>query len=162
MSCFWLRKNPTPERESFPRHWRYAHSPHHLETIAQIGEGLDVAAPHQCLIGGRAAAQPLGIELAHVTLSERAVLAQAGPLCGSKLWRKDEERAEHQTHEKEDDGGDLCLEVGQRGLQVEDPVRNQSGNHRPVCDGERGEREGYPGEGQRGAGRCRWRASKTR
>ena len=57
------------------RHRRGAHGPHHLVTAAEIGEGLDVGAAHQRLVGRRAAAQPLGIELAHVTLGQGAVFA---------------------------------------------------------------------------------------
>ena len=52
-----------------------AHTPHHLETITQVGKRLDVGAAHQGFIGRRAAAQPFGIELAHVTLGQRAILA---------------------------------------------------------------------------------------
>jgi len=64
-----------------------AHGPDHLETIAQIGKGLDIAAAHQ---GSSAAPrpQPLGIELADVTLSQRAVFAIASALRLGKLRRE--------------------------------------------------------------------------
>jgi hypothetical protein len=56
-----------------------------VERVGHIGEGLDVGAADQWLIRGRAAAQPLGIELAHVTLGQRPIFAIAGPLRLSKL-----------------------------------------------------------------------------
>jgi hypothetical protein len=56
---------------------------------------LDVPATYKRLIGWRAAAQPLGIELAHVTLGQRAILAIARPLRLSKLRRQHQKRAKH-------------------------------------------------------------------
>ena len=50
------------------------------EAVAQVGQRLDVGAAHERLVGGRPAAQPLGIELAHVALGQRAVFTQARAL----------------------------------------------------------------------------------
>jgi hypothetical protein len=50
---------------------------------------------------GTPPAQPLGIELAHVTLGQRAILTIARPLRLSKLRRKHQERAEHHAHQKD-------------------------------------------------------------
>ena len=89
------------------------HGPHHLETIIQIGKGLDVAAAHQRFIGRRPAAQPLGIELADVTLSQRAIFSIARPLRLGKLRRKQQERTEYHAQQKDDEDGDLDLELRQ-------------------------------------------------
>lgn len=57
-----------------------------VERVVHIGEGLDVGAADQWLIRGRAAAQSLSIELAHVTLGQRPIFAIAGPLRLCELW----------------------------------------------------------------------------
>ena len=97
------------------------------KAIAQIGKGLDVAAAHQWLTGGRAAAEPFRVELAHVSLGERAVLAEARPLRGGELRRQHQERTEYQTQHKRDHDDDLDLEVWQSGAEVEDPAGNEAG-----------------------------------
>ncbi len=61
--------------------------------------------------GRRAAAQPLGIEFAHVTLSQRAVLAIACPLRLGQLRREQQQRTKHQAQQKDHNNGDLNLEL---------------------------------------------------
>ena len=65
--------------------------------------------------------------------------AKASPLRGNELRRKHQERAEHQAEDKEDEDDDLYLEISQRGPEVENSVRNHSGQHRPVCQRNRDE-----------------------
>jgi hypothetical protein len=98
---------------------REAHCPHDVKTVGHIGERLNVGAAHQRLIGRHAAAHPLGIELAHVTLSQRAILAIALPLRAGQLRRKHQERAEHHTQYEDDEDSDLGFELRQRGPDKE-------------------------------------------
>jgi hypothetical protein len=125
-------------QDVLPRYGRDAHCPHHLETIRQIGEGLDVAATYERLIGRRTAAQPFGVELSHVTLGERAILAQALPLRLSQLRRKNQKRAEDHAQQKDDQGGDLGLELRQCGPEEENAVGERSGKQGALRDGEHG------------------------
>ena len=134
---------------------------HHLETIAQIGEGLDVAAAHERLIGRRAAAQPFGIELAHVTLGQRAIFAKARPLRLGKLRRKHQERAEDHAQQKDDHDGDLDLELGQCGPEVENAVGEQSGKQRAVRHRERGEGVDRVGKKSQAADAIRMRGNQA-
>jgi len=89
-----LQRNNRRERRSDQAEQRVScnrrdlHRLHDLETIGHIGEGLDVGAAHQRLARKCAAAQPFGIELAPVTLSERTEFAQAGPLRLGKRGRQ--------------------------------------------------------------------------
>jgi hypothetical protein len=66
------------------RNRRDTHGPYHLETIAQIGEGLDVAATHQRLIGRRAAAQPLGSPRKNPRDGKSTVQRKLSVLLGSR------------------------------------------------------------------------------
>jgi hypothetical protein len=61
-----------------------AHVLHHPKLFPEIGEGLDVGAADQRFIRRRAAAQPLGIELAHVAFGQHAVFARSRALWPAK------------------------------------------------------------------------------
>ena len=99
----------------------------HLETIAQVGKGLDVSAPHQRFSGGCPAPQPLGIELADVTLSQCTIFAITPPPRLGKLGRKQEERPQYHAQHKDYEDGDLDLELRQCSPKVENPTREVCG-----------------------------------
>ncbi len=123
-----------------------AHGPHHLVAVSEIGERLDVGASHEHFVGRRPAAQPFGVELAHVTLGQRTVFAQARALRLRKLGREHQQRAEDHRQHEDDHDGDLGLEVEQPRAEVEDAVGEQSGEHRAVRDREQRERVGRVGQ----------------
>ena len=85
--------------------------------------------PSSCLPVVVGAAQPAPVEVARVLGGEGPVLPQPWPFRGEDLRREDRERPEHEHHADRDEEHDLQLEVGERRAFVEDPARDQAGDH---------------------------------
>ena len=134
-------------QDRIPGHGYHPHAAQDLETVTEVREGLYVPAPHQCLVGRGAAAQPLGIEVTHIALGERAVFPEPHSLRASQLRRKHRQRPEdqqqqHQDHEQQD----LEPVLRQRGAEMKDAVGQVPRKERPVRHQQWNERMHHGGD----------------
>ena len=67
--------------------------------LARSARGLNFTTPYQRVAGGRAAPQPLGIELVHIPFRHHAVFAQARPFRLGQLRSGDQQRGKDKAQQ---------------------------------------------------------------